>query len=496
MSHATSCSYDELPYEDLAFYLTHPSNLAVVATLCGLEPPPVANCRVLELGCGTGFNLLAMAQSLPAARFVGVDLSARQIEQGRATAAAVGCDRIDLHARDVADLDDSFGLFDYVIAHGLFSWVPEPVRRAILPLCKRLLAPNGIAYVSYNTYPGWHQRTILRDVMRFHAPAGVPPLEQARRGRAGLEQLLGALPDPDTHYGRFLRAEVESLRRDSDVYLFHEFLETDNQPLRFEEFARMASASGLRFLAEARFGTNSFAQGSEVQQALDAVSDDLLRREQHLDFLRNRFFRQSLTCHAEVRPSWAPSLQGVSRLRVLCRVEPLDVGPVGVGGSERFRLDGQKVLDTEDPVLRGMLHRLRAVWPRPVSVAELAAGVAETVGPAEFPPGLPPELLVGPRVVRGYADGLWQLFAYDPPFVTAAGERPQACPLARWQAERTGEVTSRLHRPVRLAEPDRAVLRRLDGQTTREQLASDLPGGAAAVGESLRRLAESSLLVG
>jgi hypothetical protein len=375
--------------------------------------------------------------------------------------------------------------------------VPAPIRAAILALCKRRLAPGGIAYISYNTYPGWHLRTILRDVLRFHAPAGAPPLEQARRARMGLEQMLGALPDPDSDYGRFLQKEVESLRHDSDVYLFHELLAPDNQPLHFEELARMASANGLQFLAEARFGTNSFAQGPEMQRALAAVSEDLIRREQYHDFLRNRFFRQSLLCHAEVRPSWSPSLPALNRLRALCRVEPLDLAAAVRGVEpERFRLEGQFVLDTADPVLRGMLHRLHEAWPRPVAIADLAAQVASTVGPDEFPAGLPAGLVVGPRILRGYADGLWQLFAFDPPFAAAAGERPRACPLARWSAERTCEVTNRLHRPVRLAEDDRAVLRRLDGQTTREQLASIMSGGGEAVANSLRLLAESALLVG
>src|SRR5262245_60448117 len=197
MARPDACSYDELPYEDLAFYHTHPSNLAVVAALCGLRPPPVEACRVLELGCGSGFNLLAMAQSLPAARFVGVDLSARQIDHGRALAAALGAGRVELHARSVTDLDASLGQFDYVIAHGLFSRVPEPVRAAVLDACRRHLAPNGVAYVSYSTYPGWHVRTILRDVLLFGAPADAPPLERVRAARAALERLLGDLPDQD-----------------------------------------------------------------------------------------------------------------------------------------------------------------------------------------------------------------------------------------------------------------------------------------------------------
>jgi methyltransferase-like protein len=326
-------------------------------------------------------------------------------------------------------------------------------------------------------------------VLRFHAPAGEPPLEQARRARAGLEQLVAALPDPDTDYGRFLRAETEALRDDSDVYLFHEFLAADNRPLLVEEFARMAAGHGLQFLAEARFGTNSFVQRGEVRRAVDAVSDDLVRREQHLDFLRNRHFRQSLVCHAEVRPSWAAVADAVNRLRIVCRVEPLDE-------EGRFRLDGGKVVGTDDPLLREMVSALRAAWPRPVTVSELAERVAEGVGPDERADGLPPELTVGPLVIRGYAEGLWQLYAFDPPFTPAVSDRPLACPLARRVAETSAEVTNRLHRPVALAEAERAVLRRLDGQTGCDRLAADLGVSREAVEESLRRLAEGAVLVG
>ena len=318
-------TYDKLPYEDLAFYHTHPSNLAVVGTLYGLDPPAVETCRVLELGCGTGYNLVAMAQSLPAARFVGINLSPRQIEYGRSLAAVTGTDRVELYAQSISDLDGSLGQFDYIIAHCVFSWVPAEVRDAILTTCRRHLAPNGIAYVSYNTYPGWHIRTILRDALLFHAPANAPALERSRRARAGLERMLTVLPGAESSYSRFLRHEMESLRTDSDTYLFHEHLETHNHPLRFEEFARMVSGQGLRFLAEARFGTNSFAQPEDMQTLLSEFSDDPMSRGQYLDHLHNRSFRQSLLCHADVDPTGSPTLPALGALYARCRVESLGV---------------------------------------------------------------------------------------------------------------------------------------------------------------------------
>jgi len=67
-------SYDEVPYESQSFPQSHPNRLATLGRLFGLSPAPVAQCRVLELGCASGGNLIPMAYHLPESEFVGLDL--------------------------------------------------------------------------------------------------------------------------------------------------------------------------------------------------------------------------------------------------------------------------------------------------------------------------------------------------------------------------------------------------------------------------------------
>jgi len=459
-------TYDELPYDDAAYFHTHPSNLAVVATFCGMEPAPVETCRVLELGCAGGFNLLAMSHSLPAARFVGVDYSPRQIERGREMIAALGCTNVELHTGDVAALDPALGEFDYIIAHGVYSWMPPTASDALLAACRRHLVPNGIAYISYNTFPGWHSRLPLRDLLRFHADPALPPLERTRQARAALERIIACMPDAESPAARSLRAEAEAIRNDPHAYVFHEYLEADNRPLLFEEFARRAASHGLQFLAEARFSTNSFVQREPIRSALAAAGEDLLRREQQHDFLRNRQFRQSLLCRAEVRPTWLPTVAGVGRLFVRAKVSVLSEG--------EFHIEEAGTLTTSDPVLRAILAALGAAWPRMTRVRDLAAKVEL------------PEVVI----VDGYIEGLWHLFAFDPPFAVDVEDRPQACPLARFEAERGGSVTNRLHRPVTLTPRERDVLLRLDGRTAAVAYAS----GSDELDHILARFAEQALL--
>lgn len=493
MEPKAASTYDEMPYEDVAIYHTHPSNLAVVATLCGLSAPPIDDCRVLELGCGAGFNLLAMSQSLPGARLVGIDLSSRHIEAGREMAGAIGAANVDLRVGDIGKLDASLGEFDYVIAHGVLSWVPPAVREEIFGICRRHLQPAGIAYLSYNTYPGWHQRGILRDVLRFHASIEGSPLQRVQHARAMLERMVGEIPDRDSDYLRFLRREVEGLRDDSDAYVFHEFLETHNHPLRFEEFAALAASSGLRYFAEARYGTAAFVQDGEVRQALDAVSGDLLRQEQYLDLLRNRFFRQSLICHAAQQPTWKLSPRSRGSLVVISKVE--QVSP-DAQGRRTFRLHGEYEVRPADPVIVAILDVLSEMWPVSMTTRQLIGMAAERLDAGVLPPGVPAEPAIASTIAAGYGWGYWHLYAHNPPAVVDPGEYPRAGALARVCAARSASVTNLLHRPVELSTDEQAVLARLDGRISAEALSASLAMAPDAIERTIRRLAESYLLEG
>ena len=177
-------SYDEIPYPAGAHPQTHPDHLAMIGTLFGMEPPSVKSCRVLELGCADGGNLIPMAENLPHAEFVGIDLSQRQVADGCALVEHLGLTNICVSNCSITDVDESFGQFDYILAHGVFSWVPHEVQECIFELCQQLLTPQGIAYISYNTYPGWRMRGMLRDMMLYHTRRFSDPHQQVQQARA------------------------------------------------------------------------------------------------------------------------------------------------------------------------------------------------------------------------------------------------------------------------------------------------------------------------
>ena len=181
---ATATAYDAVPYKDYPYPFTHPRCLETTATLFGMRPPDIRRCRTLELGCAAGGNLIPQALDLPEATFLGIDLSERQITQGRRTLEDLGQKNIELRQANLMDIDESWGQFDYIISHGVFSWLPPVVQDKLLEVSARNLSPQGVAFVSYNVYPGWHLANVVRDLMQYHAGQFDDPLKKIEQGKA------------------------------------------------------------------------------------------------------------------------------------------------------------------------------------------------------------------------------------------------------------------------------------------------------------------------
>ncbi|HEY1380530.1 MAG TPA: class I SAM-dependent methyltransferase [Gemmataceae bacterium] len=475
MPGAPATTYDELPYDDHVFAFTHPATLATVAALHGLDPPAVGRCRVLELGCAAGANLLPMAVALPDGEFVGLDLSPRQVARGRETAGRLGLTNLGLYARDILAPTDDLGTFDYVICHGVYSWVPPAVQDRILDVIGRQLAADGLAYVSYNVYPGWHTRAIVRDLLTFHTAGGADPATRTGQARAYLNFLATALPAGRTPYTAILRGEAETLRDEPDSYLFHEFLEADNRPVYFHQFAAAAAGHRLQYVAEAAPQPLPGHLPPEAVPTLAALAGDRVRLEQHLDFLRGRAFRRSLLCHAAARPDWDGVAGRLPAFAVSSDARPEGDG-AGADGREAFLTPTKLRFTTNDPALRAALRHLWEARPAAVPFADLVAA-ARGDGPADD--DLPRRL--ADEVLQLYVGAVVELHR-DPPAVAAVtGPRPTASPLTRLQAAR-GDA--RLHDlRHRSADPDpfaRYLLPLLDGTRDRGRLVEELAARSAA----------------
>jgi SAM-dependent methyltransferase len=467
----SSTSYDEVPYEGGAFSLSHPDHLQAAAGLFGLDAPAPDGAAILELGCGTGGNLLPMADSLPEARLLGIDLSARQIAVAREAASAAGLGNVEFRRRSIIDLDERIGRFDYVICHGVYSWVPREVREGILAVCRRHLSPNGVAYISYNTYPGWHLRAQVREMMGFHAGRFQGAEQRIAQARALLDFLIEATDGHDGLYQQLLREELERVRDRPDSYLFHEHLEEHNEPEYFHRFMTGAANAGLAYLGEARFGDMlPLAFSREVRDTLARIAPDIIHMEQYLDFLRNRLFRRTLLCHREVRLEREIDGQRLSRFRLLSPLAPTEPDP---DGGTRFAHSEGSRITVYDAFEAAVLERLGNAWPASVPCPELAAEARRRVADASGPSEDDLSVAAG-LALRLLSAGLLDIRSAPDRFRREAGERPRACALARLQARDGGVVTNLRHQSVHLEPLELRVLPWLDGSRDRSDLARDL----------------------
>jgi SAM-dependent methyltransferase len=490
MSAGAVTTYDEIPYSATPFYHTHPDCLGTLATLFGLAPARADRCRVLELGCGRGGNLIPMAQGLPDSLFVGIDLSRRQIAGGREIVRELGLTNIDLRALSILEVGPELGRFDYIICHGVYSWVPDEVQDKILAVCKDNLAPQGVAYVSYNTYPGWHLRGVLRDMLGFHLRRVTDPHARLEGARAFLDFLAEASEGAGSGYGRVIEEHTAHLRPQADSYLFHEFLEEVNRPLYFHEFAARAGARGLQYLTEAQSSPLPSRLEGRVRGRLDLFGTDLIDREQYADFLRGRQFRRTLLCHDGVALRRPPDPETVTGLYVATRLRPRrPAAPAPAPGAEEFVTAKGVSMTTDNPFVRAALHFLVEAWPRSVPFKDVwEAARARVAESAAAPAGLDergPRLLAEPLLQCFLAD-LVELQVHPPRFAPAAGDRPRASPLARLQAAAGEPITNLRHYTAELEDLDRLLLPHLDGSRDRPALGAvvaDLVGrGVLAVG--------------
>jgi cyclopropane fatty-acyl-phospholipid synthase-like methyltransferase/methyltransferase-like protein len=502
MNAELQASYDEFPYLSLAFPQSHPDRLATIARLHGQTPSPVGECRVLEIGCAAGGNLIPMAAALPRSRFLGIDFSAVQVREGAADIAALGLTNIEIKQADLRDFGRESGVFDYIIAHGVYSWVPADVQEKLLEVCSRQLAPRGVAYISYNVLPGWNMRGIVRDAMRYHTRQFPDARTRVRQARATLDFLAQATEGAQSPYALMLRSEAEQLRRKQDYYVLHDHLEEFNEALFFHQFAARAARHGLTFLAEAEFRMMSIdGLPAPVAQTIGRMAPEILQREQLTDFLRNRNFRQTLLVRDH---------EPIDRALTAGRVNTLWVASAargaGNGGDPRlptadeFRMPDGSGLRTPHPISKAAMAVLAKHWPAPIPFPDLAAMAAARIGLTGDVDDVQSATLAS-DVLKSFCAGAAELRALGPAFVIEPGARPQASPVARLQAVRGAHVTNMRHEMVGIDDADRRLLSLLDGSLERAAIAAQaFPGqppksASEALDDALERLARQALLV-
>ena len=426
---------------------------------------------MLELGCGDAGNLVPMALALPGASFVGVDVAAGATFRGQGLVDALGLDNVTLVSQSIADWWPEPESFDYVIAHGVYSWLPEDERDRLLAICREALADGGVAYVSYNALPGGRLREAMRDMLLFHTADLAPQLQmQVTQARALLHFLREGAPEHE--FGALMRREAERMLAQSDASLLHDQLAPFNDPVYFYEFAAHAARHGLQYLAEADFFEMQIGAASDAAAKALMGVENPVRREQYLDFLKGRMFRQTLLCRAELEIDRTPRPAVLEGLAVSTQAEVRS--EPGPDGTVAFEGPTGSTVTTDHPLVIDALKRAAGAWPAAVWVRDLLgpeAGDAERAALCD-------------ALLRSYAANLVALHVYPPRLTTTAADAPQTSALARHQAREGAVVTNLRHASVRIEdELGRRLVTLLDGTRDRAALAADLRAALVERGE-------------
>lgn len=371
-------TYDETPYHSYPYALSSPSYLRTMGMLFGMTPEPAAveTARILELGCAEGGNIIPHALRYPKAKIVGVDLSKVQIDTGLKNIEQLGLKNISLKHMSITDIDDKFGEFDYIICHGVISWVPDFVRDKILEISSKNLAKNGIAYISYNTLPGWNMVRSIRDMMLYHTKGFEKPAEKVSQARLLLQFVNDSLAGSETPYAAFLKSEAELLAKQNDHYLRHDHLEDDNKQFYFEEFMSEASGKGLQYLADCSL--SSMYLGNMPSKAAEKLStvNDIVRTEQYMDFITNRRFRSTLLCKSGVKISRNLQSSDIKKFTLSMKVyveKPLKDVDINNKDKMKFYFDAEKSsnMETPSPEMKALLYTFAENSHNPLSYDEV-----------------------------------------------------------------------------------------------------------------------------
>ena len=297
--------YSELGYKSMPFPYTTPATLEAYAALVGISAPNPKSARVLELGATYGGNIISQALFNPDATFVGIELSQEQVEKGNEVIANAGLTNVSLIQSDIASIGSEIGTFDYIIAHGVYSWVDDGVKDALLRLIDEHLAEDGIAYISYNTYPGWHTMDEVRQLMMFsnRDKTQFNHKEKVLHGKT-IGSIVGSqilkYDNLKERNSKFLGA-LRSVMQKDEYYVGHDHLEPNNDPVYFYQFNDHLGAHNLAYLCDADL-TLSMVRSfdADIADTLDKLAlNDHVAQEQYLDFMLDTTFRKSIICKAK-----------------------------------------------------------------------------------------------------------------------------------------------------------------------------------------------------
>lgn len=475
----TPFTYDTLPYPNHTMSYISPEQIESIGTVFGMNTVQAATARVLELGCGSGLTSIAFGIRHPKAKVIGIDMSKVQIEHGKKYLKALKVENVELKAMSIMDIDKSFGEFDYIICHGVFSWIPAEVQKKVLEIIQTHLSPNGIAHVSYNALPGWNIAQTFRDMMQYHADMFVSDQDKIAQAGAFVNFIDGALAESNTPYSKFLRQEAQIVASQGPSYLKHEYLDKGNSQFYFADFANLAASHGLQYLGDSSLATMYLGNlPAKAAEQLKAISN-IISAEQYMDFVTNRRFRNTLLCKSSATINRNVNTDIFNKLHVAAAILPATAVDKAKFDDETesltFAIDGTSTsFNTTFGILKAAFYAFAEHRGRFLSLDELTSYVSKKL------PKLKSEDLrtaLKDQLMQLLFKGLVEVRVTPPVAVDKISNKPKTSDIARYEiAANEQNVTNEYSNSMPVTLVQKLVIFYANGENTVAQIIDNVLG--------------------
>lgn len=368
--------YNELPYQSFPIEWTAPERLTLASLLHGGPWPPLDSYRVLELGCGNGANLLPMAYYRRHATFVGVDGASDPINVANSRRLALELSNVEFLHADLLTADQQLsGDFDYIIAHGIFSWIPIKVRDALLQLCAKRLRRGGLFYLNYNANPGWKVRGMVRDFLLAQTRGTTSLRLRAQLAQDVAAKVVSSLTIGEHAYSQLIANEFQFVCENDISYIAHEYLAPDNHSYWRSEFMTLVRAYGFEYVADADFNYSSGRIPEDLAPRL--VSEQITGHslDDTVDFLCYRQLHSPILTQGPLAHR-LPSLEEFANLLVASCLAPC--APSSTGNPMFQHPSGYEV-EAKVEIIRIAFEKLHLLWPRGLRIGAVFPDVSQVM---------------------------------------------------------------------------------------------------------------------
>lgn len=470
-------TYDGIPYQGYSFEFVRPEHLRNIGFLFGMSPPSLEKARVLELGCNDGISLFRFAETYPKSYTLGIDLSQEGINHGHEIINQLKLKNIELKNMSITDLDESHGKFDYIICHGLFSWVSDSVKDSILNVSKKLLNKNGLVFISYNTLPGCNMTNTVRELMMFHSSNFSNIGEKIQQSRAALNFLQESLEGQKTPHAEFMQESAKRMALSEDHYLKQEYLSKENKAYYLHEFVDIARSNGFEYLGDS--DVQKMYVGNLPPKAAEKLGtiSDIVRAEQYIDFIKNTQNRCTILCHKDTTISRNINAELLSKFNYYSNIA-LDKSKSNINlvddSNVTFYLDGieEKTISSTSPEIKVIFIALAKNLGNPLSIKEIINESKKLV------PSLTEKKLeesIHSNFVQLILSGSVKFILDKPKSIYSISNKPKISNLALLQIQQVRPnnqfwITNNMNQPMDIQAHQVNIIKSLDGKHTVDEI--------------------------